>query len=565
MDANQVRALAAAGESLTVEFKSDRARLSDGHLVEAVACMANGPGGVVLLGVEDDGTITGTKPRHSPSTKAPLVQALISNTTVPPLSTTVTIVPVDGHEVIAIEVEQARTPIGTSRGVYTRRAIKTDGGPECVPYAFHEMFGRAVEVGQTDHARLPARGATWDDLDPLEFERLRSLTAAGGDTTLTNLEDVDIARALGVLGPDGDVLLGALLLFGSHAALADHIPGHESQFQVLRGTAVETNVSTHAPLLATAQDLYARIEAYNREEEVDSGLIRIAVPLISPTAVREALANALVHRDYARLGAVQLQLDGDAFTVTSPGGFPEGITTANFLRTNRPRSPLLAEAFKRAGLVERSGRGINRMFETTIRLGRQAPDYSQTTNSSVVATFGLGHADLELARFVSERERAGGSPFTLADLQVLSRLRQGGSLRLVDASEMLQKTENETRIAFARMSASGLVEQRGSGRGTRYHLSASVYRALGDRAAYVRVHGFSHLQAESMVLAFVAAHRQITRSEAADLCSLTPAQASTLLRRLAKEGRLTMHGERRGALYRLPDETEDPPRPNSNV
>lgn len=552
VDANRLRALIAGGETLGVEFKSDRTRLSDGPLVEAVACMANGGGGVVLLGVEDDGSVTGARPRHGSTTAPGLLQALIANTTVPPLDSAVTVAVLEGKEVVAIEVDPSPTPIGTSAGVFTRRAMRTDGRPECVPYAFHEMFSRVVDAGRADYARTVVHGARWADLDPLEFERVRALCAAGGDATLAALEDAELARALGVVGPEDSLTVGALLVFGRADALASYVPTHEVLFQVLRGTAVEASVRMTAPLIAVAEDVQARLSAYNREQEFDAGLVRIGIPLISPVAIREVVANALVHREYSRLGAIQITLDDDALTVSSPGGLPEGITTENFLRENRPRSPLLAEAFKRVGLVERSGRGINRIFAATLRLGRGAPDYARTGPYSVVATFALGTADLEMARFVVERERTSGRPFPLDDLQVLARLRDSGSLRLGEAAELLQRTEGDTRVVLARMVSDGLVEQRGSGRGTRYHLAATVYRALGEHAAYVRVHGFADLQAESMVLAYADAHGRITRAETASLCSITPDQASGLLRRLAREARLTMHGTRRGAYYTLP-------------
>lgn len=74
IDADEVQRLVGAGETLQVDFKSDRTGLADNALVEAVACLANGAGGVLLVGVEDDGTITGARPRHGDTTRAPLVQ-----------------------------------------------------------------------------------------------------------------------------------------------------------------------------------------------------------------------------------------------------------------------------------------------------------------------------------------------------------------------------------------------------------------------------------------------------------------------------------------------------------
>ena len=550
MDADSIRSIAAGGETLTTEFKSDRSRLNDRTLVETVACMANGQGGTVLVGVEDDGTITGSRPRHGTSTDPALMQALIANLTVPPLSTTVDVVDVDGSAVIAVRVDRSTTPVGTRHGVYTRRALRQDGTPECVPYAFHEMFARTADAGQVDPSRTVLRGATSEDLDPGEFQRFREMARrSGGDAHLVSLDDGEIARVLGLIGPDGAITTGAMLLFGRAPSLARYVPTHEVLFQVVRNSAVESNVSSRAPLLAAADDLSARIGVYNREQELDAGLLRIAIPLVSPVALREVIANALVHRDYTRLGPVQVQLTDDALVVASPGGFPEGITLENYLRENRARSPLLADAFKRAGLVERSGRGINRMLAETIRIGRDAPDFSRTSPTSVVATFPLGDADLALARFVIETERSLGRPLPLADLQVLHELRQGGSLSVADASELLQQAPGETRAALGRMMAAGLVERRGSGRGSGYHLSAQVYRAIGDRAAYVRVHGFADVQVEQMVLTYARAHGRISRSEAAELCSLTPQQASTLLTRMAGRGLLSKRGERRGTHY----------------
>ncbi|ADG76192.1 putative transcriptional regulator [Cellulomonas flavigena DSM 20109] len=160
IDADSIRSIAAGGETLTTEFTSDRSRLNDRTLVEAVTRMANGQGGTVLVGVEDDGTITGSRPRHGTSTDPALMQALIANLTVPPLSTTVDVVDVDGSAVIAVRVDRSTTPVGTRHGVYTRRALRQDGTPECVPYAFHECPTRSTRCSPAP--RTPGRSTVPD-------------------------------------------------------------------------------------------------------------------------------------------------------------------------------------------------------------------------------------------------------------------------------------------------------------------------------------------------------------------------------------------------------------------
>ncbi len=158
----------AAGEQYDVEFKGElHGRLNDRDLVEAVVCLANGDGGVLLVGVEDDGTVTGARPRHEAGRTDPLrLQALVANSTQPPLSVTAELAQVGHHEVLVIQVPDSPRVVGTTRGTYVRRAIAGDGRPTCLPYHAHEMLAHEVDRGAVDWATLGVGGANWEDLDP---------------------------------------------------------------------------------------------------------------------------------------------------------------------------------------------------------------------------------------------------------------------------------------------------------------------------------------------------------------------------------------------------------------
>ena len=121
-----------------------------------------------------------------------------------------------------------------------------------------------------------------------------------------------------------------------------------------------------------------------------------------------------------------------------------------------------------------------------------------------------------------------------------------------EVARLLQVSESEARRQLARMVERGLVDTRGEGQGRVVHLTAQVYRKLHEPAAYVRVHGFTGLQQEQLVLAYVDAHGRITRGEAAELCSMSPDQATRLLRRMTESGDLDRHGDRRAAFYTRP-------------
>jgi len=124
-----------------------------------------------------------------------------------------------------------------------------------------------------------------------------------------------------------------LLLFGKEDVLRRALPTHEVAFQVLRGTDIEVNDFFRSPLLRTMEEVEARIRARNREQELMVGMLRVGVPDYSERALREAVANALIHRDYSRLGAVHIQWHDDRIEISNPGGFPEGVRLDNLLVT----------------------------------------------------------------------------------------------------------------------------------------------------------------------------------------------------------------------------------------
>jgi ATP-dependent DNA helicase RecG len=548
----------AEGESYEVEFKGEgRAPLNDRDLVEAVVCLANGNGGTLLVGVEDDGTVTGARPRHEARRTDPLrLQALIANSTQPPLSVSAATVLVSGQEILVVEVPGSPRVVGTTRGMYVRRALAGDGSPVCLPYHAHEMLAHEVDRGAVDWAGLRVGGAEWADLDPLEFERLRQMvgTASGGaDRPLAALSDREIASVLGFTRQGAEVTTGALLLFGKSDALRRFLPTHEAAFQVLRGLDVEVNDFLRYPLLRLAEEMLTRFKVRNTEEEVDFGLLRVAISAYSETAFREALANALVHRDYTRRGAVHVQWSEDQLEISSPGGFPAGIRVDNLLvAPPHPRSPLLADAFKRAGLVERTGRGINRMFSEQLRAGRPAPDYGRSSGDHVVAILPGGPANMSMTKWVLEQENQQGAPLRLQELQVLAELLRERQMTTTELAAVVQRTDAETRNLLARMVERGWIQPRGEGKARNWHLSAAVYRVLDAPSGYIRVHGFEPLQQEQMILQYVQVHGQITRNQTAELCGLSPDQASRVLRRLVSADKLSQQGENKGRVYKLP-------------
>ena len=398
-------------ESLTCEFKSDRQCLSDRDLIEAVVCMANAQGGDIYLGVEDSGTVTGLHVNHQ---HLEGLAALIANRTQPAVAVSVESLLVNPLRVARITVPKIATPVATNEGVLKRRRLQSNGKSECVPYLPHEFAARLASFGLMDMSARPVAGAALAELDPVERARLRQfIERFNGDRALLELDDVQLDAALGltVRGEQGYLpSLAGLLLLGREASLRVLVPAHEIAFQILDGEEVRFNEFSRAPLLRAFEWVETLFKPLNLEQEFQSGLFRVAVPKVDQRAFREAVANAITHRDYSLRGAVHVRLTGEDLVISNPGGFVEGVTLNNLLTTEpRPRNPVLADALRWIGLVERTGRGMDLIYRGMLRYGRHHPDFGSSDNYSVVLRLSMAAADEAFLKIVLEEEtRRGG-------------------------------------------------------------------------------------------------------------------------------------------------------------
>ncbi|HOV31467.1 MAG TPA: ATP-binding protein [Anaerolineaceae bacterium] len=549
---HEIKAKIEKGETLSVEFKSDVKGLPDRDLAAVVVAMANTDGGLILLGVEDDGRVTGVQPIHQDTTG---LKALIANRTSPSIAVSVEIIEQEGKKILAITVPKSHSIVSTTDGLVLRRRLLASGKPEAVPFYPHEFIQRQSSLGLVDPSAMPLVSLSDEDLNPLERQRIReAIRRYGGDMTLLPLADEELDGALGLVTTVEGVrrpTIAGLLFLGYEETIRSHIPAHEVAFQILEGTDVRVNEFFRKPLLQTFEEVELLFKARVVEQEIQVGLFRVPIPNFDRRAFREGFINALVHRDYARLGTVHVRLDDDGLTITSPGGFIEGVTLQNLLvAPPRSRNPLLADIVKRIGLAERTGRGIDRIYEGMLRYGRPAPDYSMSDMYSVVLLMSRADADISFLEMILAYEERTGIPMPLDSLIILSRLRQERRLTTNDLEASTQKPESSTRATLEKLVEAGLIEAQGAGRGRSYMLSAKVYKKTGQKAAYIRQAGFDPIQQEQMVLTYIEKHGAIKRADVMDLCRLTKDQAYKLLKRMEKNGQIAQSGSRKGAVYK---------------
>lgn len=542
-------------ENLEIEFKSDVKCYSDHDLIEEIVGMTNTVGGVLYLGVEDDGEITGVHKKHRDAIG---VTALIANSTVPPVPVRAEIVHEEDEDILKIEVPRTRGIASTSSGKILRRRLKLDGTPETIPMYSYEIPTRLSELGMLDFSAQPLVGATLEDLDPNQRLRLRRIiqTRQGGEKALLALPDDELDIALRIVTAAGDRLVPTVcgvLLLGKEERIRELIPSAKASFQVLEGTSVRMNEDNSKPLLELFENYETFVKAWNPERETEYGLLRLPIPEFDWAAFREGLVNAFCHRDYTMLGSVRVMIDDEGMVISNPGGFIDGVNLKNLLTVEpHGRNPALADAMKRIGLAEKTGRGIDRIFEGSILFGRPWPDYSESTSRTVKLFIQRAKADLPFIKLLNDEQIRLGKPLSIYTLMILSLLNTERRVSLDRIVTVTNLSEAKVRTAVESMIESGLMEGSGKGKDRTFILSERLYRGAGSTIQYVRQTDIDRVRFPELVMKLANAQNGIfTKHDITELLKVTPSQAYSIIRQLQKDGRVELVYGGKYSKYRI--------------
>ena len=541
-------------ETLEIEFKSDVKSYPDHDLVEEIVGMTNTVGGVLFLGVEDDGTITGIQKKHKDAVG---VTALIANSTVPPISVRAEVIK-EEKEVLKIEIPRSRGVVSTSSGKILRRRLKLDGSPEVIPMYSYEIPSRLSELGLLDFSAQPLAGAVLEDLDPNQRIRLRRIiqNRQGGEKALLTLQDdeLDIALRLvtEVAGKYVPTMTG-MLLIGKEERIAELMPTARSTFQVLEGTAVRINEESSKPLLELFENYETYLKAWNPERETEYGLFRIPIPEFDWAAYREGLVNAFCHRDYTMLGSVRVLIDDEGMSISNPGGFIDGVNLKNLLTVEpHGRNPALADAMKRIGLAEKTGRGIDRIYEGSIIFGRPWPDYTESTSRTVKLFIQRAKANLPFAKLIADEQKRQQKTLSIYTLMILSLLNGERRCSLDRIIEVTNLSENKVRAAVENMIETGLLEASGNGKNRSFILGKQIYQEANESIKYVRQTDIDSIRRPELIMKLAETQQGIiTKQDVMDLFKISPAQAYSLLKQLKNENKITLLNGGKYARYRI--------------
>lgn len=339
-------------------------------IADAAACLANSGGGLVLLGVDDrTGRLDGT-----PCDAEWMHERLVALTE-PSLAATVLATHHRTVRLIAVTVpgagdEPHRAP-DSRRSSGTRYTIRA--GRQCVELGFGE-WARRLEVRRRERADWSAAptGTAPESVGDAAVARVRELTATSRDAVVRQASGEDVTtllRTAGLLASDGTLnRAGHLLLIDASPAGIDYHFVERAD-----GLPLDRRTGDNRALLLVLADLDVQMAAHNLDHPEVQGFVVAERRAIAPESLREAIINAVAHRDYARTGVgIQIKQRPDRLEVESCGPLLHDVE-GRVLSASQPRNHQLADALRRLGLADRVGRGIDAMYRQALLRGHPRP------------------------------------------------------------------------------------------------------------------------------------------------------------------------------------------------
>jgi len=533
-------------EGERLEFKEAKAQFDSDKLTRYCVALANEGGGHIVFGVTDK------QPRRVVGTAAFEDLSALKRAQSQRVHLRIDATALDHPDGRVVVVTVPGRPIGTPieyRGSYWMRR-----GEDLVPMS-PEVLKQIFAEGQPDFSAEVCPAATFADLDAAAIDKLRALwLASSGNAALARssaqqlLEDAELCF-------DGRVTYAALVMLGTHRGLGRHLAQAETIFEYRAqdgSVAYAQRREFRQGFLLYLDELWELINLRNAVHVYQDGLFRREIPTFNEAATREALLNALAHRDYRLSGSIFVRQYPQRLEFVSPGGFPPGISAENLLWRQAPRNRRIAEVMAKCDLVERSGQGANLMFEACIQESKALPDYSDSDDYQVgLLLNGEVHDD----RFLGFLERVGAE--TLAHFITDDFL-------LLDAIHREAMIPERVRGRAPKLLDLGVIERKGRGRGSKYLLSERFYRLTGRPGAYTRKKGLDKETNKALLLQHIR-QNEADGSPLRELQDVLPAlpkrRIRYLLTEMKKEGVVHARGRTRSTRWYpgTPTEREDQP------
>jgi ATP-dependent DNA helicase RecG len=526
-----IQALLNALEGEHIEFKEAKNRYDFGEAVKYCCALANCGGGKFILGISDK------RPRKVVGSSAFEQPERTCKGLMDKLRIRVDFQLYEHESKRVLVFEVAGRPMGLP--------VCADGiawwreGDSLVPMPEHIRRKIYTEL-ENDFSSEICSDVTIADLESKAIDKFRKKWRDHTrNKRITHLSDEQLLRDCGAITEKG-ITYAALILFGKRTILQKQLPHAEVVFEYRSKEAAgpaSQREEFQEGFFSYDDRIWELVNLRNDEQYYRDKLYRHPVLTFNEDVVREAVLNAVSHRDYQMGGSIFVRQYQNRLVVESPGGFPHGITVENILNRQNARNKLIASIFRLCGLVERSGQGMNLIYETAIREAKPLPDFNGSDAFFVMFTLKGKIIDSDMLAFIRKIDDERINAMTTDDYLSLGSLFTRNGHERIDCTNF----EHLGELEIVRITEHGieLINNDTAASIDCQSTAAVDWQSIGmsDR--------------KKQILAFMAENGKVTASQLAKITGLTQGRIRTILQELAADGVIIKAGDYRYTNYFL--------------
>lgn len=539
MTIDELELLIKQPESAHLELKSARNRFNeDQELPDYCAALANEKGGKLLLGIDSRGRVVGTSVYQNTLNKIP-------------------------HELfnklkIRVNVEEIAHPIGRvvifhvpprpagqvikSTGKYTYPMRSGESLVEMDQQTLKNIFNEIEEFTRGIVSHL-----TIADLDSHALDKLRQLWSEKANrkdylkkTYVSMLQNLNLSTSEGLT-------YASLIILGKNQFIQKYLPGAEIIFEWRSNKNKITHdfrISWRDNFMNIFDEIWKTINARNIRIPFQEGFIQREIWAFEEKTIREAILNAVTHRDYRDINrSIFIKASPESLMIESPGGLISPVTIDNIIDKCAWRNRLLAETFEKINFVERSGQGVDDIFEKTLRDGKGLPDFSGTDSDTVRLTVPALVEDKKFILFLEKTSKEKKVEFNPEEIIELEYIRRAQKIRSVVHKEKFFKL--------------GIIESVGRGRASSYILAHQYYAYQGRPGIHTKLIGTTREEKKMLIIKHLKKNQTARLEDFQDVFSeLSKKEIQNLLQELRKNGMIEFSGKRRSGKWSASKESK---------
>lgn len=415
-----------------------------------------------------------------------------------------------------------------------------------------EMYAILSEQ-EPDFSEKICEETTINDLDVTAVQNMKSAYAMKQDNPgFLSLSNFQALSDLGLL-KGNKVTYAAVILVGKEETIKKYLPQSAINLEY-RNILTQINFDNRQiftqPYFISIEPLWQAINQRNGKVPVQKGPFIFDIPFFNKEVIREAINNAVAHRDYRKTSEVVIKQFANALHIINPGGFPLGVTLDNLLTVNStPRNRLLADVLAKTGIVERSGQGIDKIYYQTLSEAKPEPDYTKSDNYQVELRLSSVVEDKAFALFIKQIQlnRKDDEKLSVQEVIALNQIRKGEDKRVTDRN-ILRKLEEE-----------GLIEKIGQTKTKKFILSKAYFVFTDKKAEYSAIKSLDNRQIVAIIISHLKEFGTAKMGEFEKLLKnfRTRDQIRHLIEGLVENEILEKDGKLKGTVYRYGKKMEE--------